>query len=411
MPRVDDPDAASATPEVAQCGVSSPIAHKIRHTRLRVLHVLGRIDVGGTELNVRKLVQGLSEELYDHRICAIRGASLSAGQEWCAGMIPVFSGANENGPQLAVARLARIMRAFRPHIVHSRNWGAIEAVTAARLARVPVAIHSEHGYEINMFDGLPLRRRVFRRFSYGLADAVFAVTRELRDYHARQAWVSPGRIRVIYNGVDTDRFQPRPDLRAALRKRLELPAESFVVGSVGRLVRIKDYPTLFAAVTPLLGCGIEARILLVGTGPELEPLKAKVNASPLNGKVIFMGLSHNVSQLMAALDVFVLPSLREGMSNTLLEAMASGLPVIATKVGGNPEIVEDGHSGILVPPGNSAEMSAWLQRLAASPDLRHQLGSAARRHILSRFTLARMLGEYDHLYQELAEARRLRPPA
>jgi sugar transferase (PEP-CTERM/EpsH1 system associated) len=375
---------------------------------LRVLHVVDRIGVGGTELNVLKLLRGLSPQGFEQQLFSIRGGSDSAGPERELGFEPLSAGAGEGGFQFAVPRLVRVMRACRPQIVHSRNWGAIEAVVAARLAGVPIAVHSEHGYELEMFDGLPLRRRLFRRFAYGRADAVMTVTRELRDYHARQAWFSPDRIRVIYNGVDTERFQPRSELHPVARERLRLPATSFVIGSVGRLVPIKDYPTLFDAAAKLVERGFDARVLLVGSGPELEHLKGLVDASRLlAGRVTFAGACLDVPEMLAAMDAFVLPSVREGMSNTLLEAMAAGLPVIAMRVGGNPEIVEDGRSGWLLAPRDVDGLAHRVEQLASSPEMGQRLGSAARRRVFERFTLAHMLANYQDLYRELAERRGL----
>jgi sugar transferase (PEP-CTERM/EpsH1 system associated) len=375
---------------------------------LRVLHVVDRIGVGGTELNVLKLLRGLSSEVFDQRLCSIRRGSDSANPGFTAGFELFTAGARENGFQFAVPPLVGVMRVHRPQIVHSRNWGAIEAVVAARLAGVPVAVHSEHGYELEMFDGLPLLRRSFRRLAYSLADAVITVTQDLRDYHARQAWVSPEKIRVIHNGVDTARFQPRPELRAAVRQRLELAATSFVIGSVGRLVPIKDYPTLLQAVEKILARGVDARVLLVGSGSELGRLKAFVEASSLlAGRVTFAGICPNVPELLAAMDAFVLPSVREGMSNTLLEAMSAGLPVIAMRVGGNPEIVEDGRSGWLLAPGDVEALADRLEQLAGSPEIRQRVGDAGRRRVFEHFTLARMLTNYEDLYRELAERRGL----
>jgi sugar transferase (PEP-CTERM/EpsH1 system associated) len=378
-------------------------------TCLRLLHVVDRIGVGGTELNVLKLLRGLSFRVFDQRLCSIRRCSDPASPEFRAGFELISAGAREDGLQFVVPKIVGVIRAYRPQIVHSRNWGAIEAVVAARLAGVPIAVHSEHGYELEMFDGLPLRRRLLRRLAYGLADAVIAVTEELRDYHARQAWVSPERIRVIYNGVDTERFQPRPEQRASAREQLHLPATSFVIGSVGRLVPIKDYPTLLQAVERILARGADARVLLVGSGSDLDHLKGLVEASPLlASRVTFAGVCPNVPEMLAAMDAFVLPSVREGMSNTLLEAMSTGLPVIAMRVGGNPEIVEDGRSGWLLPPRDVGGLAHRLKQLAGSPETRQRLGSAGRQRVCERFRLAHMLANYQDLYQQLAERRGLR---
>ncbi len=298
------------------------------------------------------------------------------------------------------------MREYRPHIVHSRNWGALEAVVAAKLAGVPVAIHSEHGYEVDMFAGLPLRRRLFRRAAYSMADAVFALTRELRDFHARQAWVRRDRIGVIYNGVDTERFAPSSESRIAVRRELGLPEASFVVGSVGRLVPIKDHATLLKAATVLVGKGVNVRVLLVGSGPERERLESCAKG-PLADRVCFAGDSDRIPEMLNAMDVFVLPSLGEGMSNTLLEAMACALPVIATTVGGNPEIIEKEEHGCLFAPGDAEWLAEKLKLLASDPALIHQLGTEARRRVVESFSLSRMMENYRNLYLELAARRRV----
>jgi sugar transferase (PEP-CTERM/EpsH1 system associated) len=301
------------------------------------------------------------------------------------------------------------MRQYRPHIVHTRNWGAIEAVAAAKLVGVPVVIHSEHGYEVDMFAGLPMRRRLFRRASYAMADSVFALTRELRDYHARQVWISPERIGVIYNGVDTQRFAPNKKTRIATRAELGLPETSFVVGSVGRLVPIKDHQTLLKAAALLSAKGIDVRLLLVGSGPEREKLQSQA-IGPLEGRVCFAGDSGRVPEMLNAMDVFVLPSLGEGMSNTLLEAMACGLPVLATSVGGNPEIIENNVDGRLFTPGDADRLAAQLKLLAQEPALIHQLGTAARNRAIESFSMSRMLETYRRFYLDLAARRGIAGP-
>jgi len=375
--------------------------------RLRVLHVISYMGRGGAEIGILKLVAGLGEE-FQHRICTTRGfdadfvrSSFSEGKMFVAGSAAPRL-------QFPLFRLASIMRKYRPHIVHTRNWGALEAVPAARLAGVPVVVHSEHGYEVDMFAGLPIRRRIFRRAAYAMTDAIFAVTRELRDFHARQAWIRPERMGVMYNGVDTRRFAPCIQTRLAMRRELGLPEDSFVVGAVGRLVPIKDHQTLLKAAMRLLARGIDVRVLLVGTGPERERLQATATAAgALEGRVCFAGDSDRVPGMLNAMDVFVLPSLNEGMSNTLLEAMACGLPVLATNVGGTPEIIEDKINGGLFAPGDFEWLANKLQLLASDPSLIHQLGTAARNRAIESFSLSRMLESYRSFYLELASCRQV----
>lgn len=374
--------------------------------RLRVLHVISFMGRGGAEMGILKLISGLGDD-FEHRVCTTRGFDAEfVGSHFSKEKVFV-AGSSDLKLQFPLFRLARLMRQYRPHIVHSRNWGAIEAVAAAKLAGVPVVIHSEHGYEVDMFSGLPMRRRLFRRASYAMADATFAVTRELRDFHARQAWIHPRSMGVMYNGVDTQRFAPSREARIAMRQELGLPETSFVVGSVGRLVPIKDHQTFLKAAATLVKNGLDIRVLLVGSGPERERLQSLASANNLEGRVCFTGDSGRVPELLNAMDVFVLPSLGEGMSNTLLEAMACGLPTLATNVGGNPEIITDNLNGCLFAPGDVAWLASKLELLARDPGLIHQLGTAARNHAIESFSLSRMLELYRSFYLDLAARRHL----
>jgi sugar transferase (PEP-CTERM/EpsH1 system associated) len=374
--------------------------------RLRVLHVIDRMGMGGTEVGILKVIQGLNGDCFEHRICTIRGfdenfvkAQGFEGRIYVAGRL-------HSGFQFLLGRLVRIMRDFRPDIVHSRNWGAIEAMPAARLSGVPVAIHSEHGYEVDMLEGLPKRRRILRRFAYAAADVVFTVSEQLRSYHSRQAWLPVERIRVLPNGVNTSRFARRPGESRETRQRLGLGDGSLVIGTVGRMVPIKDHAILLQAAEILISRGMPVRVLLVGSGPELRKHKESVAASPrLSGRVVFAGSDSDVPALLNAMDIFVLPSLSEGMSNTLLEAMASSLAVVATRVGGNPELVEEQRSGWLFEPGDAMALAAILERIGRDSDLREEYGQAARRRAVQHFSLEAMVGSYRNLYGELARKR------
>jgi glycosyltransferase involved in cell wall biosynthesis len=355
-------------------------------TPLRVLHVISYMGRGGAEMGILKLIAGLGEE-FEHRICTTRGFDADFVRSSFSEKKMYVAGNSDLKLQFPLFRLARIMRQYRPHIVHSRNWGAMEAVAAAKLAGVPVVVHSEHGYEVDMFAGLPMRRRLFRRAAYAKADAIFAVTRELRDFHSRQAWI-------------------RPERMGAMRKELGLPEKSFVVGAVGRLVPIKDHRTLLRAAALVSAAGVDVRVLLVGSGPEREGLQSQATG-PLEGRVCFAGDSSRVPDMLNAMDVFVLPSLNEGMSNTLLEAMACGLPVLATNVGGNPEIIENDVNGCLFTPGDAEWLADKLKLLARDPNLIHQLGTAARNRAIESFSLSRMLETYRSFYLDLAARRQV----
>lgn len=254
---------------------------------LRIMHVVDRLDLGGTEKVVMKLVRGFEPGLFEHYICTLRGAAAATG-EWASGVNVLHAGREGAAFQFNVPRLVRVMRAVRPAIVHSRNWGGIEAVVAARIARVPVAIHSEHGYELAMLSGLPFHRRVLRHFVYRIASAVAAVTDELRRYHAAQAWWSAEGITVLYNGVDLQEFSPQPQVRDSVRERLGIPKDALVVGSVGRMVPLKDFATLLKAAEVLVPETPNLYVVLVGSGSELPRLQDYVaNSHHLAGRVVF----------------------------------------------------------------------------------------------------------------------------
>ena len=371
---------------------------------LRIMHVLDRLNLGGTEKGVMKLVRGLEPELFDHYICTLRGtANLT---EWTSGVAVLHAGGKGAAFQFNVARLVRVMRAVRPVIVHSRNWGAIEAIVAARLARVPVAVHSEHGYELEMSSGRPWRRRLLRHGVYRIASTVTAVTNDLRDYFAIQAWWKPEAINVLYNGVDGQEFSPQPHMRAAVRRHLGIPTDALVIGSAGRVVPIKDFTTLLKAAEALMAEMLNLHVILVGSGTELSRLQEYVATSPqLAGRVVFTGMVDRVADMLNAMDVFVLPTLMEGMSNTLLEALAVGLPVVATRVGGNPEVVAEGECGYLFTPQDLAELVSHLRTLLRDSRLRSDFGRSARERALRHFSLENMLRRYRDLYIDLAMRR------
>ena len=369
------------------------------------MHVLDRLDLGGTEKAVMKLVRGLEAETFEHYICALRGAAASPG-EWASGVTVLHAGREGAAFQFNVPRLVRVMRTIRPAIVHSRNWGGIEAIVAARLARVPIIIHSEHGYELEMAAGLPLRQRLLRHVVYRAASAVAVVTSDLRHYHAAQAWWKPDAIKILYNGVDGEEFRPQPQIREAVRRRHGIPGDAVVLGSVGRMTPLKDFSTLLKAAEILVQEAPNLHVLLVGSGPALSGLQSyAANSYRLAGRVVFAGKVDGVADLLNAMDIFVLPTLMEGMSNTLLEALAVGLPAVATRVGGNPEIMAEGSCGYLFAPQDVSELVSQLRTLLRDPRLRADFGRAARDRVLQNFSLEQMLQRYRDLYLGLAMRR------
>jgi glycosyltransferase involved in cell wall biosynthesis len=303
------------------------------------------------------------------------------------------------------AKLRRYLRRRRIDIVHTYNfYGNVFAIPPARLAATPVVIASirDRGPYLT-----PTQRRVQRHVCQ-LADRVLVNADAVRDWLIRQGY-DESRIVVIRNGVDLNRFA-QPAEPARLQAELALPPQVPVVTVVSRLHRLKGIEHFLEATAILRARFPEARFLIVGeTNPqerdyqrELFALSARLG---LADRVVFTGLRTDVPDLLAGTSVSVMPSLNEALSNVLLESMAAGVPVVATRVGGTPEVIEDGVNGLLVPPADPMALANAIGTLLADPSLASRLGRAGRRHVDERFSMARMVSATERLYQSLLEHR------
>ena len=364
---------------------------------IRVMHVVRALQTGGMEGVVRRLLSALDPVRFEQTVCTL----IATTDLQPAGTLCLDRASDK--PAFLVPQLTRMFARHRPDIVHSRNWATIEAIPAAKLARVPVVIHSEHGRDIQTMKEQPRRRRILRRLSHNWADKMFCVSQELRDYYCREMNLPVGELDVIPNGVDAMQFRPDPAARKELREKVKAAPETLVVGTVSRLDPVKDHLTLLRAGDAALRKGLDLKIVIVGDGPQRSAIEAQLVTMPeLRSRTSLTGEVHNVAEWLNSFDVFVLPSLSEGMSNTLLEAMAVGIPPVATDVGGNPEVVEHRRSGILISPQDADELAGCLVELATQRSWRLELGRKARERIVSEFSVERMLGRYEEMYSELA---------
>jgi sugar transferase (PEP-CTERM/EpsH1 system associated) len=365
---------------------------------IRIMHVVRTMDTGGMENVVRKILSALDSNRFQQTVCTI-----VTNSEPCS--FDVLSlGRDPNRGAFLMPELTRIFARVRPDIVHSRNWSAIEAIPAAKLARVPAVVHSEHGRDLQTMGRQPWRRRALRRLCFSMADHVFCVSRELNDYYGRALGLSPDSLDVIPNGVDLEWFGPDPEVRREMRQKLGVGPDVLVVGTVGRLDPVKGHSTLLRAAELALRSGLTAHFVIVGDGPLRATLENQLaSSSELARCTHLVGHARNVAEWLNSFDVFVLPSLSEGLSNCLLEAMAVGLAPVATNVGGNCEVVVNEESGLLVSPEDPEAICKCLVRLAQAPDWRRQLGFNARSRVEARFSLQRMLARYEQMYSRLAE--------
>jgi L-malate glycosyltransferase len=365
---------------------------------VRVMHVIYALQPGGMEFGIVKVVNGLDRTRVASSICST-APIVGNMRSFVSPEVPVFQLRRRagNDPKL-VWDLYRLFRRERPDVVHTHAWGTLlEGLVAARLARVPCVIHGEHGT-------LQLRgyQARLQRWAWGRTTTVLSVSRKLAERMAEATGFPHERIVTIQNGVDVSRFSP--SLREVAREDLGLASGQMVIGTAGRLVPVKDHANLVEALAILRDHDVAFTALVAGEGPLRAGIQALIAALGLQSHVRLLGQRADIERVFAALDVFVLSSTSEGMSNTILEAMASGAPIVATNVGGAEELVDDGVTGLLVPPQNREALAGALARMAASPARRREMGAAARVKAKSEFSLARMLGDYDALYLGLAGA-------
>jgi sugar transferase (PEP-CTERM/EpsH1 system associated) len=273
-----------------------------------------------------------------------------------------------------------------------------------------VRIHGEHGRDVDDLDGRSTRHQVMRRLFSPFVSHYIAVSRDLESYLQQKVGVPGSRVAQIYNGVDAERFCP------ASERREDVPcpgfggADKFVIGTVGRMQEVKDQLTLARAFARLVsdvpGAEQRLRLVMIGDGPLRERVRALLANAGLEHLAWLPGELDDVARIMRSFDLFVLPSLAEGISNTILEAMASGLPVLATDVGGNPELIEPGVTGSLVPRNDPDSMARAMRAYTESAELCRRQGSNARRTIERRFGMEVMAGEYMALYDGMLGDKR-----
>jgi sugar transferase (PEP-CTERM/EpsH1 system associated) len=368
--------------------------------KIKILHVIDSLDIGGMERVVVDVVNNLDPLQFDQSVCCIsRIGEMAAQLRGDVRCIDLAKG--EKGDHLMPLKLASIIRRENPGVIHTQSWSGIDAAIAKMIARRGRVVHSEHGRSYPHIHSEPLKRRIARRCLYHLADAVFAVSSEVRDYYCRQTGFPSAKMRVISNGIDVRRIDRM--IGPAMRRELKIGADDFVVGTVARLDATKDTITLARAFAKLYlsRCRTDLKLLIVGDGDQRKTIEAFVAGHGLRHAVIFTGMRCDAPGLLGAMDVFALPSLSEGMPVTVLEAMSARLPVVAANVGALPEMVVEGVTGFLVEPRDPDVLAERLSRFLADRGLALQFGAAARRKVENDHSLDSMLKRYADLYRSV----------
>lgn len=373
---------------------------------IRVLHLVHAFQTGGAERVVLDLTRHGSRSIENHvcSLCEPHDLTSQLDSE----RVGFTCLHKRSGNDLRViAALAGLIDEERIEVVHAQGWGTfVEGLLAAKwLAKRRAAfIFAFHGKSMeDVARGVPLRRRIAQRVAQWFTDACVAPACHMADDYARTIGLRRDRIEVIPNGVDIGRFGPgsRRDARSALG----LGADDFVIGFVGRLDPVKDIRGLvevFARFRKNLPLNRErARLLIVGDGTERGTAESVIADRGLGESVLLTGLRTDIPQCMAAMDIYLQPSYYEGHSLTILEAMAAGLPVVSTSVGGTPEIIEDGRSGLLYRPGDYEQMAAAMLSLYGQPALRAEIGNSGRKRVAEHFSVDTMVRRYEELYRRV----------
>ena len=382
--------------------MSENLVGPVRGAPPLIAHVIYALATGGLENGLVNIINRASPERYRHVIiCLTRAEGFES--RISAPNVDVISLHKRPGHDISVYwRLWRTLFKLRPDIVHTRNLAALEMQVIAALIPGVKRVHGEHGRDIHDIDGSNKKYNILRQSLRPLVHRYIAVSEDLAQWLAQVVAVPKVKIKQIYNGVDHQVFSPGSS-------SVSLPAnfladEIQVVGTVGRLVAVKDQLTLIEAFHQLVQTHPrpkKLRLMIVGDGPLYQNLCDKIAALGLSEYTWMPGDRADIPELLRLMDVFVLPSLGEGISNTLLEAMATGLPLIATQVGGNPELITEGVNGCLVPVGDVMALASCCKELLTEPDKLALYGKNSLNKARQYFDWENTVEGYCSVYDQL----------
>lgn len=374
-----------------------------------VVHVIHRLAIGGLENGLVNLLNHGLASRYRHAIICMTGFTDFRDRIEDAN-VEVFAIHRKEGRDWGAQwRLFELIRRLKPAIVHSRGLSGLDSMLPALINGVPARIHGEHGRDMGDLDGSNRKGQWIRRLHRPLVSHYIALSRDLESYLETKVGVPSQRITQIYNGVNCHDFRPASGERELLPETDFAPKGTFVIGTVGRMQPVKDQVNLTRAFIHLVAIlpqeKSRLRLVMVGDGSLRAECEALLTQAGLRHLAWLPGARDDVAALMRGMDIFVLPSLAEGISNTILEAMASGLPIIATAVGGNPELVEDGVTGRLVPAANPIALAEAIKPYVIDGELAQHHGHANRRTAQARFSMEAMVNSYMQVYDRVLESK------
>ncbi len=379
-----------------------------------IAHVILRLAVGGMENGVVNLINRTPPGRYRHAVICLADADEFQNRITQPGVKIIELGKTRGKDPGAYLRLWRVLRNLDPAVVHTRNLPAVDMVVPAYFSGRPLfgprIVHGEHGRDVLEIAGDNRKYNLLRKLVSPLVDRYITVSRDLETWLGGTVGIPPRKITQIYNGVDCTKFHPPAGGREAPPIPGFAADDSIIIGTVGRMQTVKDQTNLAAAFILLhrmLGKdAARIRLMMIGDGPLRDEAQAMLTDAGLEKQTWLPGDRNDIPDLMRAMDIFVLPSRNEGISNTILEAMASGLPVIATAVGGNVELVTEGETGALAPAGDPQALADTLKNYVDNPGQITRQGKSARARAESDFDIDVMVENYLTVYDEILTAKR-----
>lgn len=371
--------------------------------RIRVMHVVYSFHVGGLENVIVQLINRLPVDRYEHLLLSLTdmGEFVSRIEVPDVQLVSLHKPPGHAIP--LYPRLFAHMRRWRPDVLHTCNLAALEIVPVGWLAGVPLRIHAEHGWDAHDPDGRNVKFQRLRRLYKPFVSHHVAVSNDLDRYLTQAIHVPAHRRSLIANGVDTGVFTPAPGRRPVPHGCPFVPGQHWLIGTVGRMQTVKNQPNLARAFVAWVQqepqASARARLVLVGDGPLRPEVERILAEAGLRDRAWMPGARSDIATILQSLDCFVLPSDAEGTSCTLQEAMACGLPCIATAVGGSPDLLRQGGSGTLVPANNHNALAQALGRVHRDAPEAQALGRAARQQACQHFSVDSMVAQYDQLFQ------------
>ncbi|MFC2053201.1 glycosyltransferase [Chloroflexota bacterium] len=368
-------------------------------SKVLISYLITDLSTGGSPLALQRLLSAIDRNRFNPSVICFFYRDGYIANEIKNLHIPVINLRMTNKGRFdIILRLSRLLHDTKPDILHTWLFHAnITGRILGRLNKVPIIIASRRSVNI----GGVWRETLMRRTS-GMNDKIIAVSEAARKAEIERSNVSSDKVVTIYNGLDPSPYNSVSDEAGLeLRNSLGIPDDALLLGAIGRLHPSKGFNDLISAMVQLKAENNSIRLLIVGEGKLLNYLKLHVYNNNLSETIKFTGMRNDIPVILSALNVLVSPSLWEGLPNVVLEAMAAGKPVVATSVGGTPEAVVDGVTGLLVPPQNPEALANAILLLLENSELRIRMGRAGRERVLNHFSIQRMVKRTEQLYQEL----------